>query len=199
LKKIAVTGGIASGKTSVCRILKNHGAYHLNSDEIVHQLLSEDKSSIDQVVNLLGQEILVDGKIDRKKIAEIVFSNDQKLKALEGILHPKLLKRVSQEYEKVAEGKNYKFFVVELPLVQEIGMETAFDMVIAVVCDESQAIKRGSLSKEDYMKRMNNQWSVEKKAEFANYVVDNNGSLTELEKHTLDLIETLNKQEKSSQ
>lgn len=199
MKKIAITGGIASGKTTVRRILKKHGAYQLNSDDIIHQLLSEDKPSIDQVITLLGPKILADGKIDRKKVAEIVFSDDQKLKALEGILHPKLLEIINQEYNRVKEEGSYKSFVVEMPLVQEIGKERDFDVIIAVLCDEEKAKKRCVFSEEEYVKRMKNQWSTLKKAKLADYTIVNNGSMKELEKQTLDFIEKLNKQENSSQ
>jgi len=193
LKKIAITGGIASGKTTVCRILKKHGAYQLNSDDIIHQLLSEDKTTIDQIVDLLGPSILADGKIDRKKVAAIVFSDPQKLKALEGILHPKLFHAIWQEHKRVLKDGNYRLFSVEMPLIQEIGKEKDFDFVIAVICDEGQAIARSHFSEEDYKRRMNNQWPIEKKAQFADYVIVNKGSIKELEKHVLDLIETLTK------
>ena len=91
LKKIAITGGISSGKTTVCRILNKHGACTLNSDQIIHKFLTDDYPCITETIDLFGSEILTDGKIDRKKIAEIVFNDVEKLKALEKILHPRLL------------------------------------------------------------------------------------------------------------
>ena len=126
-------------------------------------------------------------------MAKIVFSDDQKLKALENILHPKLLEAIRQEYSQVAKDGSYRFFVVEMPLVQEIGKEKDFDAVVNVECAEAEAKKRCPLSEEEYMKRMKCQWPQEKKSEFADYTVVNNGSIKELEKQTLDLIETLNK------
>ena len=166
LKKLAITGGIASGKTTVCRILEKHGACTLNSDQIIHSLLINDSPCITKTLKLLGSEILTEGKIDRKKVAEIVFNDREKLEALERILHPKLLEAIDREYGRISEDKSYKFFAVEIPLIQEIGQEKKFDTIIAIGAPESDARKRfiaEGFSEEMYDKRMKRQWSVSKK------------------------------------
>src|SRR3990167_10662892 len=101
LKKVAVTGGVSSGKTTVCRILEDHGAFQVSSDEIIHQLLSLNTICIKQVTDLIGSEIFKDGKIDRKKVAELVFSSEEKLKALEKILHPLLFEEIEKLYQQI--------------------------------------------------------------------------------------------------
>ena len=187
---MVVTGGIGSGKTTFCRILKHLGAYQIDSDEIVHHLLTTHQPTIDQIVDLLGKNILVNEKIDRKKIADIVFFDDRSLKALEKILHPKLLEIIRTQYEKLANGL-YKFFVVEMPLIQEIEKEKEFDFVVAIISNETDAIKRTPLSEKEYHRRMKNHWSIQKKAQFADYVVTNNNSINELKNQAVKLIKTL--------
>ncbi|MCB1107631.1 MAG: dephospho-CoA kinase [Chlamydiia bacterium] len=197
LKKIAITGGIASGKTTVCRILEEHGACALNSDKIIHNLLKSDPACIKQVVKLLGSDVLTDGKIDRKKVADIVFSNREKLKALEAFLHPLLLGQIDKEYKKaVKEGKG-KYFVVELPLVQEIGKEDCFDCIIAVVSNENEALKRFTqegFTEESFRSRSSRQWDTVKKAKFADFVIENYGTVQDLEKNVLELMKELDSQ-----
>lgn len=190
LKKIAITGGIASGKTSVCHILKTHGACTLNSDQIVHHLLAKDQKCIDEVISLLGNGILTEGKIDRKNVAEIVFKDSKKLDALEKILHPKLFEMIDQEYERVKEVEKYHCFVVEMPLVQEIEKTKTFDAVVAVYADEETAMRR---MKEGfpYDKRMSRQWKAKKKAKKADYVIQNNGTLEDLKQNTLEMLKEI--------
>src|SRR6478672_5591088 len=87
-KKIAVTGGLSSGKSTVCQFFREFGAYVTNADEIVHRLLTPEKSVGQQVINLFSEDILTNGQIDRSKIAEKAFSNPKLLQALEDLVHP---------------------------------------------------------------------------------------------------------------
>ncbi len=194
MKKIAITGGIASGKTTVCGILNKHGACTLNSDQIIHKFLTDDSSCITETINLLGSEILTDGKIDRKKVAEIVFNDAEKLKALEKILHPRLLAAIDKEYDHIKGDKSYKFFAVEIPLIQEIGKEKMFDCIIAVCASEKKARKRFTtegFTEKMYIKRMERQWDVSKKINSADYIIKNDGTIEELENNVLELMKEL--------
>lgn len=194
LRKIAVTGGIASGKTTVCRLLKKHGAYQVSADEIIHQLLEAHSQCIKEVVALLGPDVIESGKIDRNKVAAHVFSDFEKLQKLENILHPLLLEAIDKEYQKVKNDKRYICFVVELPLVQEIGKEKDFDLILAVVCDEVLAKKRfmeAGFSESEYERRMNRQWGIAEKAKQADYTIVNDGDLTHLENQVKEFIHPL--------
>lgn len=194
LKKIAITGGIASGKTTACHILEKHGAYVLYSDEIIHQLFKEDPSTKSSALELLGPDILTKKEIDRKKVADIVFNDNEKLRALEKLLHPKLLKRIDEIYHQVSHDKTYNLFVVEIPLIQEIGKEKTFDLVVAVTAKEAIAkerFKEKGFPEEMYNKRMQRQWNISKKKEHADHVIENNGTKQELEKHILRLIKEI--------
>ena len=197
LRKIAITGGIATGKTTVCRILNDHGAFTLSSDAIVHQILEEDTSCKEKILSLFGSEILTDGKIDRKKVATIVFDDENQLKALESILHPLLLNRINEEFKKVKKEERHKYFVVEFPLVQEIGKEEDFDLIVALVSDSDKALKRfteAGFTKESFLKRSARQWDPPKKANYADYVIENLGTVEDLKQKVLEMMKEIDSQ-----
>jgi dephospho-CoA kinase len=191
LRKVAITGGLASGKTTVCKVFRKQKAYVVDSDAIVHKLLSPDTQAGLQVVRLLGSNILIDGKIDRKKIALLVFSNPDKLHALEAILHPAVKKEIESEYSRVKDDPSYTFFVAEVPLLYETQMEKMFDTVIAVIADPVVAKNRFPSGEKEYLLRMERQDRMESKAQKADFTIVNNGDLASLEKATLNIIKKL--------
>lgn len=195
LVKVAVTGAPSSGKSTVCRILKELGAYVVSADDIVHQLLSSQIEIIKEVTKLLGEDIVVAGQLDRKIIAKIVFNNHRLLLEIEKILHPAVLKKIEVYYQKVSDKNKYSLFVVELPLLYEGHFEDAFDKIILVTAKEESCInrflKKEQHTKEEYRKRKERFISDEEKMNQADFVVKNDGSLQELEKHILAIYKSL--------
>lgn len=184
LRKVAVTGGLASGKSTVCRFFKELGAYVVSADEIVHQLLSSQKHLGQQVVSLLGNEIVVDGHIDRKAVAKRVFNNPTLLLSLENLLHPAVMAEIENQYRQIQKQGGVRLFVAEVPLLFEAEAEKKFDCTIAVVSPSQASRQRfdqltGS-SSDEYDKRMARQLSPEEKARRADYVINNNGTPAEL-------------------
>lgn len=192
LKKVAVTGGLASGKSSVCRLFSNLGAYVASADDIVHHLLSPETTIGKQVIALIGKDIVNNEKINRAIIAERVFKQPTLLRSLEKILHPAVGVKINEQYEQVkAEGKA-KLFVAEIPLLFESSdLNTLpFDATIAVLTDESISKKRYQEmghSAQEYELRMKQQMSPAEKARHADYVIHNNGSEKELEKEATNI------------
>lgn len=195
LKKIAITGGLSSGKSSVCRFFKELGAYVVSADEIVHQLLSSETDIARQVTTLLGDDIAVDGQIDRSRIAGKVFRNAELLQGLERILHPAVREKTLEHYRKaVAEGAS--LFIAEIPLLFETGGEEDYDYTISVIADPELSVNRfhafTGLGKEEYQRRMARQLSPQEKCTKADFVIHNNGSLADLKQAVVDIYHQIN-------
>ncbi len=174
LKKIAVTGGVASGKTTVCHMLEELGATVVYADAIVHELLQP----FTEIGKKVSQEF---GTTNRKILSEKVFKDPKALQKLESILHPAVMQRIDEEYKR-AKGTH---FVAEIPLLYEIGAQDHYDVVIAVLSDLKVAKKR--YGSEDYELRMQRQLKPEIKAAKAHFVIHNNSSLEDLRKEVTTL------------
>lgn len=196
LKKVAVTGGLASGKSSVCRIFEDWGAYVVSADKIVHQILSPHTAIGKQIVQELGPEIVKDDELDRAKIAEKVFSHPDKLQNLEKIIHPAVIDEIEKQYQQIKHQKRYRLFVAEIPLLYESESEHLFDNVIAVVADPALCRQRFQQSKnsssEEFERRMLRQMHPLEKAAKADHVIYNNGDLEELKENVMKIIKQIN-------
>jgi len=187
LKKIAITGNIATGKSEALKIFKKLGSYTIDADKIVHDLIENDFDIKKQILDLFGKKILENGKIDRKKIAKIVFSDENKLKKLENLIHPKVLKEIENEYKKV-KNKSFDFFVVEIPLLFEISYQSFFDIVITITAKDIIAKKR--YKDKDYTLRKQRQMSEIETEKLSDFVIENNQNLSDLEKNIKKLLLT---------
>ena len=183
ISKVAITGGLACGKSLVCRIFQRLGAHVVSADDIIHQLLSHDTHLTQEIITLLGNDVVTDNQLDRKKIAQKVFSNPELLKALERLLHPKVKEIIEKQYQELEQQKTEKhghprLFIAEIPLLFEIGEEKSYDFVIAVTADENICRSRFSeatgYSDEEYTRRISRQLSQADKAKRANAVIPNN-------------------------
>lgn len=186
LRKVAITGGLSCGKSSVCQYFKELGAHVVSADEIVHQLLIPTQPLGCQVVALLGQDIVVKGKIDRSIVAKKVFNDKALLRTLEEFMHPAVLDEIKKQYQHIKNQGNSPLFIAEIPLLFETGSEKFFDAAIAVLADSKTAMQRfmsaTGYDENEYLKRMANQMPADEKAKRADYVIDNSGNKEELQK-----------------
>ncbi len=184
LHKMAVTGGIASGKSTATRMFKELGASVASADEIVHQLLTPNTTIGQKVIQLLGRSILTDNAIDRSKVAKIVFAQPPLLRSLESIIHPAVLDEIDKQYDKIKQSNNVTLFVAEIPLLFEMGAEKRFDATLCVISKYETCINRftqnAKFTKNEFDQRMSYQLSPEEKAKRATYVIDNNASVKDL-------------------
>lgn len=183
LKKIAITGGLAAGKTTVCQLFKELGAYVVSADEIVHQILSPETAIGQQVIYLLGTDIVSGQVLDRKKIATKVFAKPDLLRALESVIHPAVFDAIEQKYQEANKEKKFPLFIAEIPLLYETDAEKYFQVVISVVADREHCRERFihmHKSSEEFEKRMKRQWEPQLKAHKAHLTIENNGDFAEL-------------------
>jgi dephospho-CoA kinase len=174
---VGLTGGLAAGKSEALRALEELGAATLSTDAVVAELLEGDELR-DEIVARLGEEVAPDGTLDRSRIAERVFGDDEARAWLEGVLWPRVGERVAAWRTEVEDGR---VAVVEVPLLFEAGMEQAFDKTIAVIADETVREGRaGSRRHASVAERAGRQLTQAEKAQRADFTVRNDGSLEEL-------------------
>ncbi len=190
--KIAVTGGLASGKSTVCKIIKeSFCATVVDTDKIAHILLSEDSAVKEKIVELFGSAATTDGRLDREKIASIVFTNNEKLTALENLLHPLVFDKIKELYSKQKNSPEFTCFVAEVPLLFESGMEIFFDATIAVHANEAACQER--FIKSDFAARIKNQMAMKEKIKRADYTIENSENEAALKENVLKIMNQISK------
>lgn len=197
LKKVAVTGGLSSGKSAVCNFFRKLNAYVISADEIVHQLLSLETKTGQQVAAIFGPSVIKNEKLDRQAIADVVFKDPALLKKLEECIYPAVTKIIERQYQE-AKHLNPPLFLVEIPKLFEAGMETWFDAVITVSSDENLCRKRFEAkggTEEEYARRMASQMPIKEKIRRSNYIIENNGGLDELKTSVEKLFHVLTQEE----
>src|SRR3990167_8731333 len=184
MRKMAVTGGISSGKSTVCRFFAELGAYVVSADAIVHDLLASKAAIRTKITSLIGPNAIINNQVDRKVIAERAFSNPEVLKSLELILHPLVFYEIQKRYEAIKNDPKYNLFLVEIPLLYETQTDNLFDSVLVVSTHKDLCKTRfqKSNSEKNFEQRFVLQLPLEEKEKRADFVLFNNGSLENLKK-----------------
>ena len=175
---IALTGSISTGKSTVVKLLTASGFHIIDADTIAHQILDEQHEAI---AEMFGGAFVKEGKVERRSLGSVIFSDKEKRKALEALLHPLIydeIKRLSVEEDKL--GKPY---FIDIPLFFENGRYPIERSLVVYATKEQQLerlIDREGYTKEEALKRINTQIPVEEKRKLATYVIDNSGTLTQL-------------------
>ncbi|MFQ6070343.1 MAG: dephospho-CoA kinase [Candidatus Aminicenantales bacterium] len=179
---VALTGGIATGKSIVARTLENLGCYIHPADSIAHQLMEPDKPAWKKIVEHFGEEILnPDRTVNRAMLASIIFRSREKRKFLNALIHPLVLEEKRKTISALRKEGKYNIFVSEAALTIESGFSRFFDRIIVTYCREEEQIKRlkerDGLSRKEALQRIKAQMPTLEKVKFADYTIDTSGPL----------------------
>jgi len=192
VKLIGLTGGIASGKSTVAAILRRLGAAIVNADELAREVVQPGTPGWKEIVETFGPEALQpDQSLDRQKLRKIVFSDPAARKKLEAIIHPKVRALAQQRFQERAAAGD-EIVVYEVPLLFEGNLQDSLRPIILVAADTStqkeRLKKRNQLGESEAEKHISAQMSLEEKRRLADYVIENDGSLEDLERQVRDVL-----------
>ena len=178
--RVGLTGGIASGKSTVARIFRELGAHVLDADRIAREIVPPGSPALARIARAFGKEMLrPDGTLDRAALGAVVFADAGKRRVLEGILHPLILDEIDRRVDELERSDPQGVVVVEAALILELGRQAEFDTLVVVWADEEQQrrrmIQRDKLSAEEAERRLDAQMPLAEKRGRAQFVVDNSG------------------------
>lgn len=174
---IGLTGGIASGKSTVSTMLEELGAYIIDTDKIAHAVVMPKQPALLDIIDHFGlRVILPDGSLNRELLGDIIFKNPEERSCLEKIVHPYIEKQVNESIGQ-AEKLGHTVVVIDVPLLFEAGWQHRVDEIWVVYVDikiqVSRLIARNQLTYEQAMERINSQLNIEEKAKRSHVVIDN--------------------------
>ena len=193
-KIIGITGGIASGKSTVVAEIRKHGYQVIDADQVVHELQAKGGKLYQALCNWLGSEILQEnGELDRKKLGQLIFSSKDMLEKSSRLQNGIIREELARRRDELA--KTQKVFFMDIPLLIEHDYMEWFDDIWLVHLDEKtqleRLVMRNHFSKEEAKKRMASQMSTEAKKPYADKLLDNSGDLTELKAQINQLLQEL--------
>jgi dephospho-CoA kinase len=202
MKLVGLTGAIGAGKSTVAKFMAARGARVINADSVSRELIKPETRAWREIVDHFGQAILnEDGTIDRRKLGTIVFCNRAELEILNKIMHPKIIKEIKSRLMEIKrEVENGQIVVIDNPLLIEMGMHREVDVVVIVIAEEKVRFERLlslGLSKDEARARIKAQSGKEQYHSLADFIIENNGTLKELQAKVAELWATLLKTNES--
>jgi len=194
---VGLTGGIASGKSTVAQMFRQHGAAVIDTDEIAREVTAPGQPPFEEIVKAFGPDMLTpEGTLDRKRLGSLVFSDPERRRQLERITHPPIRAEMRRRLERLRLGANPPAVAVAvIPLLYETGAEAEVDVVVAVAASRedqvSRLMARGGLTRDQAEARLAAQMPTADKARRADFVLDTSASLEETARQVANIIRRL--------
>lgn len=190
MKIAGLTGGIATGKSTVAGFLEQAGAVIVDADRIAHDLVRQGRPAWQAITDCFGTEILLpDGEIDRPRLGGIIFGNPEKRRLLDELVHPLVFEEMSRRVAEISAAQPDAVIIQDIPLLMESGRHRElFPVIVAYIPEQLQLerlMTRNALSRDDALARIHSQMPIEKKRILADIVIDNSGSLELTQKRTV--------------
>ncbi|XP_076249806.1 dephospho-CoA kinase [Calliopsis andreniformis] len=193
---VGLTGGIATGKSSVAAVFREHGIPVIDADQIARKVVEPGKPAWHKIRKEFGPEVFLDtDELDRAKLGDLIFNDVEKRKKLNAITHPDIYREIYWQTLRLF-LRGHQFIVMDLPLLFETGhMLNYLHKIIVVTCEEDlqlqRLIERTGFTEAKAKLRIAAQMSLEKKAEMANFVIENSGSELDTREQTIKIINVL--------
>jgi len=193
---LAVTGGIATGKTTVATMLETLGARTIDFDTLAREVVEPGKPAWTQIVDCFGKQILrEDGRLDRKKVSEIVFKDGEKRKKLEGFTHPRIIEAFIEQLDRIVKSEPDAIVQVIMPLLIEANFQFIFYKILLVYVPQEKQIerlvKRDGIGREEGWDRLKAQMPIDEKLRYADFVIYNDKSVEETRRQVSGLWQIL--------
>ena len=194
--KIGLTGGIGSGKSEVSKFFQAWGAYIFDADKEAKHIINTDESAQKEIIKEFGSDVIdADQNIDNQKLARVAFQDEFHQLVLNSIIHPHVFKKIDSAFEKIQQQNKHNCFVVDAALIYESGADTHMDYVIVITSllryRTERVMSRNNMTRDDFLKRVSLQWPDEDKEHMADYIIQNNSDLNNLEKESKKIFDSI--------
>jgi len=193
-----LTGGIATGKSTVAKMFKDAGAVIVDADLIAREVVEKGTPAWKRIRDEFGDEILLDDEeIDRDKLGDIIFNAPEKKEILNSIVHPAVFHEIGERINKIEKGSPDAVVILDVPLLIESGMQDGFsDVILVYITEEMQVkrlMKRDDFSEQDAFARIRSQIPIDEKKDIAGIVIDNSEDLEKTRRQVLDVYKYLSR------
>jgi len=194
--RVALTGGIGTGKSTASKILNKLGAFIFDADKEAKNILKYNETIQSELIAEFGTDIMSgDEKIDNNKLARIAFQDQDHQLRLNSIIHPYVFQEIDKNFDDVLEKGTYDIFVVDAALIYESGADTHMDYIIVITAflkvRMERALQRETLTRDEILKRMDLQWPEEEKIALADFVIHNDSTEEEFRNSITDIYNQL--------